>query len=210
MYIAIDSSNQRRVSGVLSGRFVNVIEFYDELERIFKKNSINPPFHWSKISRKVKEKTIDDIAFTFNNSALKFNVINHIKPLYFSKKDFFHIRLPKKIIENLEDWLKYKSGTLCIDVDDDYCINKYMTTEKFLENLIYQIGFRLVGVHIKIRKDGFLKSVIKQENGSILSINGRVYSSKDSRGIQICDILLGIVNLERKIISWRRLYFSKI
>ncbi len=210
MHIAIDSSEQRRVTGILSGRYINVVEFYDELEKIFKKNNINPPFHWSKISRKVKDKTIDDIVFLFNNSPLKFNVIFHKKSDNFSKKEFFHHLIPKKIIEKLEDWLKFKGGNLAIDVDSDYDISKHNKTENFLENLIQQIGFRLVGKHIKIRKNGFLKSVIKQENGCILNIFGKVTDSRSSRGIQICDILLGIIKLNRKIISWKRLHILKI
>ena len=210
MYVAIDSSNHMKITGMISGRHYVLDEFYREMEKIFRSNHINPPYHWSKISRKIKEKTKSEIVDLINNSNLKINVLSHKKPLNVSKKDYFHTRIPKALAECLEQWLKFKGGYLCIDVDDDYSISKFNTTTAFLENLITQIGFRLVGKYLKIMKGKYLKATLKQENGNILEILGRVTKLSESKGIQTIDIILGIVNEKNTKIGYNKLYFTKI
>ena len=115
------------------------------------------------------------------------------------------------LAECLEPWLRFKGGGLCIDVDDDYTINKFNTTADFLGNLITQIGFRLVGKHLKIIKGrNCLKATLKQDNGKILEIVGKVARATESMGVQAIDVILGVVSEKSTKIDFNKLYFRKI
>lgn len=212
MYVAIDTSHQMRMTGMISSRYFVFTGFYTKMEKIFRDNYVNPPFHWSKISRKVKGKTIDEIVNLINQSDIKINILTHKKPLNISKKDYFHTRLPKILAEHLEPWLKFKGGHLCIDVDDDYTINKFNTTINFLESFITQIGFRLVGKHLKIIKKGDYSkgATLKQDNGEILEIIGKVARATESIGVQAIDIIMGIYNEKSAKIDFDKLHIRNI
>lgn len=210
MHIAIDSS-RGIITGVVSGRhFIDIIPFYDEMAKILKANHVNPPFHWSKISRKVKDNTIKKIIQLINESKLKFNVFSHERPPGVSKKEYFHSLLPRRIVEHLEPWLKNKGGNLTIDIDRDYDLNRYNKTENLLNNFMIQIGFRLVGKHVKIMKNKFVMVELKQDSGEHLKIFGRVCRLNESNGIQIVDMVLGIIKEDEKEIDPKRLHFRKI
>lgn len=198
-----------RFTGVVSGRSVEITNFYHGLLKIFKKNHINPPFHWSKISRKVKQNTKKDIISLINESKLNFNVIQHKPSASLTKKELYFSRLPKSIAEHLEYWLKNKGGDVKIEVDDDYNIKNHKSNE-LVESLIIQIGYRLVGKHIKIRFEDEIKATLKQENGKIMNFYGKVTQIKTSTSIQIIDIVLGLVNEGEKGINKSRLYCWKI
>ncbi len=212
MHIAIDKT-QNKITGVVSGRYYfDIIPFYDGMQKIFKESNVNPPFHWSKISRKVKAKSGKKIVKLINESNLKLNCFYHEKPPSVSRKEYFHSLLPRKIAENLEPWLKNKDGNLTIDVDRDYDLDKYNKTENFIQSFITQLGFRLVGKYIKIRKgdSGSFVAELKQDNGGHLNIFGGVRQANQSKGIQIIDVVMGIIKEYEKDIKKERLHFRKI
>jgi len=212
MHIAIDST-QKKITGVVSGRFYfEIVPFYDEVTKVFKKHYVNPPFHWSKISRKVKNSCAAEIIRLIDESKLKINLFYHNKPSSTPEKEYFHGLLPRRIAEHMEPWLRCQGGTLTIDVDRDYDLNKYNKTENFVKNIITQIGFRLVGKYIKIRDvNKNLTAELKQDNGEHLKIFGRVCTSNDSKGIQIIDIIMGIINdFGINVIDKNKLHIRKI
>jgi len=210
MYIAIDSSNQLRFTGTVSGSYFEISNVYKEISKILKNSGINPPFHWSKISRKVKESNRKDIAEVINKSKLNFNIFQHTRPQNMSRKELFFIRLPNAISQNLENWLRYKHGQVDLEVDDDYNFSRTSGTKKFLENLIFTICFRLVGKPVKVRVNNIIRSTIKQDNGVILEFYGTISDANSSKGIQIIDLVIGFVLENKNMFQSNKIFFKKI
>lgn len=213
MYIGIDSSNQIKYTGVVSGSFSDIDKVYNEIQKILKVEGVNPPYHWSKISRKVKDKTKNKVIESLNKSKLKFNIFLHKKTINIPRKEFYYFRIPRAISQNLENWLNSLKGSVEIEVDNDYNIKNH-STEEFIESLVQQIGFRLIGKPVKVRKEDKVKASIKQNDGGLLNLYGVVTDSKSSKGIQIIDITLGIF-IERdgtnnKSFDKNRLFFREI
>ncbi len=210
MYIAIDSSNQMRYTGVVSGNNSEIIRVYSEIEKILRSDGVNPPYHWSKISRKVKDKVKMKIIETINKSRLNFNIFFHRKEINLPKKELFYYRIPNAIAQNLEKWLSNAYGSVEIEVDNDYNIKGY-STEDFVKNFIFQICFRLAGKPVKVRKEEAFKATVKHISGNLLNFYGLVASSNSSKGIQMVDMIMGIfIQSDGSAFDKHKIFFRKI
>lgn len=209
MYVAIDSSRQHRFTGTVSGHDMEISKVYDDLTRIMKSSGVNPPFHWSKISRKVKESSRREIVGLVNNSKLTFNIFQHSRPINMSRKELFLRRLPNSISQVLEIWLKNKYGQVNMEVDNDYNFSN-SGTEEFIQNLISSICFRLVGGQVKIRGNDMVRATVKQDSGVILDFYGKVSDSKRSKGIQLIDVVMGFALEDKEQFKQNRMYVKKI
>ena len=210
MYVGIDSSHQLRYSFMVSGRFSEMTRFYDCMEKFLRRNKINSPFHWTKISRKVKETTIKDIFEEFKKGKLHFLVIHHPRPRGYEKKNFYHTLLTNQISKILENWLRNKYGSVTLEVDDDYNVGKGHNTFKFTKNILQQITFRLVGAPVKIITNHKIRATIKQNNKFILEFYGGVSNIKESRGIQIADVIGGYIISNKIKEDKQNIFFIKL
>jgi len=77
MYIAIDSAENMAYTGVISGGYPDIYDVYDKFIAIFKKRRVNPPFHWRKISRRVKYSCMNEVVQAINDSGLLINIFEH-------------------------------------------------------------------------------------------------------------------------------------
>jgi hypothetical protein len=191
MYIAIDSAENMIYTGVISGSLSEIWGVYNNFIEIFKKRGVNPPFHWRKISRRVKDSCMNEIVQAINNSKLVINVFKHERAPKMERKIMFYELLPQHISFRISPWVKELAGKMEIEVDDDYRLSKADNTKKFLKALIENMCFILTGTQIYSRKeDDTIKATIKQKNG-ILNFYGNVVRSNDSKGVQIMDLILG-------------------
>ncbi len=197
MKIAIDSSNQLRASGMASGSDSEFENFYSELLKIFSKREIKPPFHRSKLSRKNREALRKNIVELVNKSRLKFNIFLHTKPKGVNRKDYYLRYLPNSMSRAVENWLMKATANshLEIFVDDDYNISEVSEgTLVFIKTLMKQICSRVSGVYFEPFKEReIFKATIKNPTGSIINLYGRKSSLRDSKEIQIIDIVMGYV-----------------
>ncbi len=136
MHIAIDSAENMIYTGVISGSPKDIFDTYDKLIGIFKKRGVNPPFHWRKISRKVKDSCMKEIAQTINGSRLVANILRHERAPKMDRKMVFYELLPQYISLRMAMWVRELAGELTIEVDDDYRLGKHDDTTKFLKALI--------------------------------------------------------------------------
>ena len=72
MFIAIDSAKQMLYTGVVSGWRSESDRVYQELKQVLNDRGIREPFHWAKLSRKVKSGIENDVISTVNSSMLNF------------------------------------------------------------------------------------------------------------------------------------------
>lgn len=209
LLIAIDSAKQMRYTGVLSGTKEEADSVYLKLEKLFGEYHINPPFHWCKITRKVKEGCRDRIDKILEDSKLNINVFHHPKPMNITRKDYFIIHVPNNISEMVEKWLRFKRGSVDIIVDDDYNFGTGRT-DNFMENLLKQTTYRLAGIPVKLRKENKLKATIKFPNGYILDFYASISDLRNSKELQLVDIFLGYC-IENKSKNFnKREFFRKI
>ncbi len=203
MIVGIDSANNLTCTGIISGNELEITDFYEELRTIFAKRKVYPPFKWGNLTENTRNSCKNEIEELFNNhdSKLKFNVLFHKKPLSISKKEVLFDILPTSISENLAEWIKNISGFVIFEIDNDYNI-KNKNTHDFIESLFKRIIPTLTDKIITIRREhGVHKVTIKKKVGpkdrSTIHLAGRVSNVKDSRSIQIIDVILGYV-LNRK------------
>jgi len=160
--------------------------------KIFSKNFVRPPFHWSKISRKIKVMARNDMIELVNNSNLNFNIFHHHKPKDELNKKYYLLHVPNAISHSLEHWLMNKYGSVEILVDDDYNISSVKDgTIHFIETLLSQLSMRLTGEKVAIRHENKIKATIKQPNGSLLNFYAGKVSSSSCKEIQTIDIVMG-------------------
>jgi len=209
MFIAIDSAKGMCYTGVISGFMSELNRIYDEAKKIFSECGVKDPLHWNKISRKVKEKCKKDIIELLNESMVNFNVFIHIKPKKALRKDYYIYQVPNAISEHLEHWFRYKRGSVEILVDNDYNFGSSCTND-FIENLLRQITFRLIGRMTAIRKENKLKATVKFPNGNILDFYASTTDIKRSKEIQIVDIFLGYYIENPELFDKKKVYTRKV
>jgi len=209
MYIAIDSSNQHRYTGMVSGGLENLYDFYEELERIFSKTHIHPPFHWSDITRKNRNKCRKQIENLVNKSQINFNIFIHKPSLLIPKKRIFLELLPIAISQNLDGWLKKISGIVIFEVDDDFNF-KGCSTNHFISQTLKRIIPTLCDKPIKIIQiNNGVKATIKQKKG-VVDLSFRITDIKNSKGIQIVDIVMGYFLQRTCKFKKNRLFVRKV
>jgi hypothetical protein len=190
MILGIDSAENMCYTGTISGTHENVDRVYSEFTKIFKKRYVNPPFHWRKISKKVKESCLHEIVETINSANLLINIFEHKRILKMERKILFFELLPKYISFRIYPWVKKLKGSLTIEVDDDYRVCN-RSTRDFIIALVEELCFLLTNKKIDARvENNVVKSTIKQEIG-ILNFYGKTVKSDSSKAIQILDIVLG-------------------
>lgn len=190
MFLAIDSAENMRYTGVISGSFQEVCAVYDKFVLIFRKHGVNPPFHWRKLSRKVKESCMKDVVNAINTSKLKINIFEHKRLPRLDRNILFYEILPQHIALRLSPWVRALKGSLNIEVDDDYRL-KNTETKRFVKALVEDFCYVLMGIRIDSRvQNSTIKATIKQKIG-ILNLYGHVTKANDSKAVQIIDLILG-------------------
>lgn len=192
MIIGIDSAENMTYTGIISGSLADIYSIYERFAGIFQKRGVNPPFHWRKISRKVKDSSMKVIIEAINSSRLKINVFEHKRLPNAERKVVFYELLPQHICLRLLPWTKELTGNLTIEVDDDYRIKgKFNITKAFAKSLVENMCFQLIGMRVDSRDESdTIKATIKLKKG-ILNIYGKVMRSDNSKAIQMVDIILG-------------------
>lgn len=213
MYIAIDSSNQLLYTGIISGMEKDIDVLYGEFEKAFSKNSVAGKYHWSKLSRKTRDKLKKPLIQALKNaSKVTLNIVQHRKPQKSGKKDWYVYRLPAKIAQRLERRLEKTGGHVDIIVDDDYNVVRGGDgTKNFIESLLRQLGVRLTGKEVTVRKEsGVLKATIKHASGQILNIFGSV-ANKGTKGLHLVDVYLGLYLSDKKTFEeLKNVYFLEV
>jgi len=191
MYIAIDSAENMTYTGVISGSYYDISHVYDIFIAMFKKRHVNPPFHWRKISRRVKYSCMNEVVRAINDSRLLINIFEHKRAPKMERKIVFYELLPQHISLRVSPWVRELAGKMKIEVDDDYRLGIEDNTKKFLISLIENLCFMLTGIQIYSRKEhDTIKATIKQKSG-ILNFYGNIVRSNNSIGVQIMDLILG-------------------
>ena len=97
-------------------------------------------------------------------------------------------------------------------VDNDYNFSGKSTND-FINNFLRQLTFRLAGKQIKIREEDKFKATVKFSNGNILDLYAAISGIKQSKEIQLVDIVLGYCTQNTahvKDFDQKRVYFRKI
>jgi len=212
MYIIIDSSHQLRYTGMISGSYRSIKGLYKKFEKIFIENNVAYKYHWSKLSKKTKNKLKKPLIKALQESPkVNLNILDHRKPAKITKKDWYLYYLPAQLAQRLEHWLGGSKGSIELIVDNDYNVTKGNSgTYHFIEALLRQTSLRLTGKEITIRKEGKIKATIKQVNGNILTFYASV-AEKNSREIGLTDIYLGLyISEKRRFDNFKNIYYKKI
>ncbi len=216
MFVGMDSSKNLSCTGMVSGSEIDMIYFHDELKKIFEKKKVYPPFHWGKLTNNVRNSTAKEIEKLVNlsNYNLKFNILHHKKPLSVRQSDIISEILPAGISEQLREWLHRYSGFIIFEVDNDFNI-KGFDTHHFIDKIFKKIANLLTDDIVAIRhENGVHKSTIKKKfghnSGGSLYLQGKISNIKDSRAIQIIDIILGYVSIRKCKFRQDRLYIRKL
>lgn len=191
MRIAIDTSKNKEYTGMITGGQYSTQQAYVELVRIFKAHGVNPPFHWYKITRKVKQGAKGKIIKLLAEGKVRLTVFHHNLPFGVEKKKYYLQHIPNGISATLEAILKKWSGGVDIAVDDDYRVAGVTNgTDVFIQNLISMTCQRLVGTRVPVRKNGKMKATIKMIDKRVINFFGGPMPSKESGEIQLVDVLL--------------------
>jgi len=205
--LAIDTSENKTFSCVVFGFQNEIDSLYREMSKIFEKCGRRGALHWRKMTKDIRNRSKAPLAEAFKKYNVKLFVFEHPRLRNVPKKKFYTVDIPNKIAYCLEQHFRGKTGFVRMECDDDYFVEGLgeRGTERFLENFLRQITFRLTGENITIRKvKNTYRATIKQ-NGDILEFLALPMQSGNSRGIQIADIVLGLFKhyregLDKKII----------
>lgn len=215
MYVAIDSSKSLSCTGIVSGSDIDIINFYDEIRKIFAKRGVYPPFHWGKLTNSVRNSAAEEIENLVNTMdvGLRFNILHHRKPSTVPMKDILSEILPAGISEQLRDWIKNFSGYIVLEFDNDFNIRN-MDTHDFIEKVFKKMFGMVTDEIIVIRyENGIHKATVKKKfgfRGQNLYFSGKVSNIRDSRGIQIIDLILGYVGSKKCKFRMDRLYIRRL
>lgn len=213
MYIAIDSSNQLLYTGVISGMEKDIDALYGNFEKAFSNNNVAGKYHWRKLSRKTRERLKGPLIRALEGTPrVNVNILRHRKPQKSGKKDWYVYYLPAKIAQRLERWLEKARGHADILVDNDYnVVRGGEGTRNFIESLLRQLGVRLTGKDVTVRKEkGILKATVKNANGRILNIFGSV-ANRGTKGVHLADVYLGLYLYDKEAFGkLRNVHFLEI
>ena len=193
LLIAIDSSQQLTYTASLSSNMHNIKLLSQRIEHILSKNNVAGKWHWSKLSRKTREKLKKPLADLLEEfPSVHINILEHKRPANVERKGWFIYTVPARLAQKLEPWLQGKYGELVLLVDDDYAVVKGgRETRHFIEQLVRQFAIRLTGKETSLRDGAEIWATIKQPNGKILNFRAGI-AEKDSEWIGIIDLYLGI------------------
>lgn len=192
--IGVDSAENKKLSGFVLGFDAEVNKIYNALDKIFVNCGQKGVFHWKSLSKKVKKCASEKLFNILKNSKLRFLIFEHKKPRGVSEKEFYLTIVPNEISAKLERQLKGKPFTIFLECDDDFFIKKVKDgTNKFIEELLKRLTFRLSGKMTKIlRTREFLKADIKQHPSKLTTFYGKAMLREESKAIQIADLILGL------------------
>jgi hypothetical protein len=205
--VGIDTADNKSFSCIVFG-FENDINLaYRDMDSMLVGCGEKGPFHWKSMSKNTKKRVTNRLCDIVKSSNLKVTVFHHKKPEKISEKEFYLKIVPNEMAANLETLLKNKYGFASVECDDDFFIKGYGAerTVIFLSALLQRLTYRLGGEMVKIRKakNAFM-ATIKQYPDKILHLRAAPTSRKDSKAVQIADLLLGLYRhnpqeLENKI-----------
>lgn len=209
LVIAIDTSHKKKYSGVVSGTETNLRNHYNEFYKVFQKHGRGGILHWSKMSRKVRNRARREVIELVNNAKVNFNIFHHPLPPNTVKKNFYLRYIPNVISSVFEPWLRNRSALVEIKVDDDFFVGGIKEgTRHFVENFLLRLTDRLYGGYITIRRDDKFRATIKYPNGNIMQFVAYPTRAPESREIQLVDVVLGYFIEDRN--GFEKIYFRKI
>jgi len=224
LIIAIDTSHNKKYSCVASGFLSDAEKLHNEIDRILLKYNQKGPFHWRKIPDKIRRSAKNEVYKAINSSNLHFTVFEHKKPFpadrteYYltfvpnsaDRTEYYLTFVPNSIANIIERWLRNKFGTVLIKVDKDYEVKGIEKgSEKFVRTLLFQVGFRLVGTNIHIRKNRDFTATIGFPNGNVLNFIASLSDRNLSKEIQLADLVLGYYLYDKTGIE-KKVRFIKI
>jgi hypothetical protein len=95
------------------------------------------------------------------------------------------------------------AGVLQIQADKDFEITRSRGTKDFLKQLVTQLAFRIYGSYVPVfeTRNNIHADVKAKEAG--LRITAAEVTSKNSKAVQIADVLLGIYKIDKKKLAFR-------
>lgn len=203
--IAIDTSHNKRYSCVVSGFKNDVDKLHEDIDKVLVKHNQKGPFHWKSIPDEVRKSARSKIYKAVNSSKVYFTVFEHKKPFPADRAEYYLTYVPNSIANLVERWVRNKFGTVLIKVDQDYEVRGIRKgNEKFVRTLLFQIGFRLAGTDVRIRKNRDFTATIGFPNGNKIEFIAGVSNRNISKEIQLADLILGYylydkIGIERKV-----------
>lgn len=190
--IAIDSSYGKNYSCTVFGYENEIQNLHDEfsLAMYGKKGRI---LHYSKTSNKIKKNAQRKIFQALQNTKVQFYIFEHKKPQQEERKNYYLTYIPNNITTCLHAKLMGRYGLIIVEADKDFEVTGVQNgTEKFVENFMFQLCFKLIGKPVKIRRESHeLHSTVKFPNENKLNFIGRLSNRYNSKAIQLADIVLG-------------------
>ncbi|MFH0986501.1 MAG: hypothetical protein V1911_00460 [Candidatus Micrarchaeota archaeon] len=205
MIIGIDSSNNKQLICVVFGSNENIYKTYMKLCDLFKQKDWNPPLHWKKMASSVKKALIKPASELINESDLKIWIFETNKPMEVEAKDYYLRKVPNKVAFALEPLIRSTKGVLQIQADKDFEISKTRGTHDFLKYFVSQVSFRLYGSPVKIMESrGDINVCVKTDEFD-LRIRAVPMPSGESKAVQLADVILGVYNIDKRKINFRRI-----
>ena len=159
--------------------------------------------HWKALSSGVKKQLVPEICEILSKSELKAWIFEANKPMGEEAKQYYLRRVPNKIAYSIEPLVANAAGVLQIQADKDFEITKTRGTRDFLKHLVAQLACRIYGSYIPVfETKGSITADIKSRD-STLRITATEVLSKNSKAVQIADILLGVYKFDKKKLRFR-------
>jgi hypothetical protein len=191
MWVGIDSAHKKSFTGIISGSEKDIHQLYSDIEKVMKSEGINPPFHWTSIKSSRRESVVKSFKKNVNFSRVGFTILVHKNKTSMPSLFLFHEIVPKTIAESISNWSKRINGKILFEVNGDFDIGNSKTKHFVHKMISYLISFLTDDKLIKIfDKHGVFLAEFNQGVGKLMLV-AYPCSAKNSKAIQIVDLLLG-------------------
>ncbi len=200
MLVGIDSSMGKRFSCFVFGSFKEVNLFYENVFTFIKKDcGWSGSLHWRKMSRRTRNCILKKFLREMHKTQLKFFIFEHKKPKGVSRRDYFLKTVPNEVSHVLEPLFKATSGVVLIECDEDFEVKGvHNSSTLFLNRLVKSISYKIVGKKVAVFiSKGRVYADIKHDSKK-LHVRASIVKSRNSKAVQIADLVLGIFNQDKK------------
>lgn len=210
--IGIDTAHDKRYSCVTIGFQKDVDSLYDKISVILAEKGKRGIIHFNTLSGKIRKSAKLPVYDALNISKARFLLFEHSRAYCRERKDYYLFFVPNSISQYLERELKGMYGVVVLEVDNDYFVSGVAGgTSRFVERLMKQVCFRLIGREVAVRKgkDNKFRAMIKQFNDNELKFVGFSSERSVSKSIQLADLCLGYFLFDRTGLDAKRFFIRK-
>lgn len=192
--VGIDTSRGKEYIGTVSGPEIKLNLLYEKISDTLRENGrVGKAIHWQDFTQDMKKSSKREVIKTLKEfDSVNFNIFETDRARGCPKKEYFLRKVPNEISRVFEDWLKGRDDDVDIQVDNDFRVkNVKRGTWVFSRKLLEQLCYRMIGTHVKVRKNDVLLATVKHSNGNHMDLMAKCSNRFLSKEIELIDLVLG-------------------